>query len=86
MHICGVFILAKHNILSSFLQSSALVKLIWVRVRFKCTRHCFGMLLLPPMAHISVLESSQNSLHEVKSAYPTAKVFLGGAFNSPGIN
>ena len=38
------------------------------------------------MAHISVLVDLQNSLHEVKSAYPTAKIFLGGDFNSPGIN
>ena len=38
------------------------------------------------MAHISVLEDLQNSLHEVKSAYPIAKIFLGGDFNSSGIN
>ena len=33
------------------------------------------------MAHISVLEGLHNSLHEVKSAYPTAKIFLGGDFD-----
>ena len=25
-------------------------------------------------------------MYDVKSAYPTAKIFLGGVFNSPGIN
>ena len=38
------------------------------------------------MAHISVLEDLQNSLYEVKSAFPTAKIFFGGDFNSPDIN
>ena len=38
------------------------------------------------MAHISVLEDLQNSLREVKSAYPTAEIFLGGDFNLSGIN
>ena len=36
------------------------------------------------MAHISVLEDLQNSLHEVKSAYPAAKIFLGRDLNLLG--
>ena len=38
------------------------------------------------MAPISVLDDLQNSLHDIKSAYTTAKIFLGRNFNSPGIN
>ena len=38
------------------------------------------------MAPISVLDDLQTSLYDIKSAYPTAKIFLGGDFNSPGIN
>ena len=38
------------------------------------------------MAPISMLNDLQNSLHNVKSAYPMTKIFLGGDFNSPGIN
>ena len=33
-----------------------------------------------------MLDSLQTSLHDIKSAYPTDKIFLGGDFNSPGIN
>ena len=83
----GVFILAKQSIPSSFFQSSSSIELIWVRIHLKCTQDTvLGCFYCPPMAHISVLEDLQNSLHEVKSAYSTAKIFLGGDFNSPGIN
>ena len=82
----GVFILAKHNMLSSFLQSSSSVKLIWVDTHLKRTQDIvLGCLYCPPIVHISMLEHLQNSLHKVKSAYCTAKIFLGD-FNSPGIN
>ena len=38
------------------------------------------------MAHTFVLEDLQNLLCNIKSTYPTAKIFLEGDFNSPGIN
>ena len=38
------------------------------------------------MVPVSMLDDLQNSSHNVKSAYPMAKIFLGGDFNSPGIN
>ena len=79
--------MAKQNIPSSFFQSSSSTELIWVRIHLKHTQDIvLGCFYCPPMAHISVLEDLQNSLYEVKSAYPTAKIFLGGDFNSPSIN
>ena len=79
--------MAKQNIPSSFLQSSSSTELILVPIHLKRTQDIvLGCIYCPSMAHISVLEDLQNSLHEVKSAYPTAKIFLGGDFNSPGIN
>ena len=66
---------------------SSHLHLIWVRVYLKHTQDIvLGCFYFPPMALISVSEDLQNSLHKVKSAYPTAKIFLGGEFNSPGIH
>ena len=43
------------------------------------------LLVLSNGSYLCVREF-KNSLHELESAYPTAKIFLGRAFNSPGIN
>ena len=81
------FILTKHNIPSSFLQSSPSIELIWVRVHLKYRQDIIlGCFYCPSTAPISVLDDLQTSLHDIKSAYPTAKIFLVGDFNSPGIN
>ena len=51
-YVAGVFILAKHNIPLSFLQSSSSVELIWVRVHLKRTQDIIlGCFYCPPMAH-----------------------------------
>ena len=44
------------------------------------------LVYFPPNSPITVLDGLQVTISEIKSTYPTAKVLLGGDFNSPGIN
>ena len=48
-------------------------------------KFCLGMFLLPFNGSYLCVRAFTKFMYDIKSAYPTAKIFLGGDFNSPGI-
>ena len=76
-----MLILVKSNIPSSQIKCNSPIELIWL-----CNTDnniIIGSFYYPPHPSVTILAQS---LSDVRTMYPSARIILGGDFNSPGIN
>ena len=85
-HGGGVFILVRSDIPSSQIHVSESIEQIWVHVHKQHKQSIIlGAVYCPPNSLIEVLDRLHDTISDIRNSYPTAKLFLGGDFNSPGI-
>ena len=83
----GVFILVKSSIPSSQVKCNTSIELIWVRIHNNTDNDIIiGSFYCPPHSPITVLDELAQSISDIRTMYPSAKIIIGGDFNSPGIN
>ena len=82
----GVFILVKSSIPSSQVKCNTSIELIWVRIHNNTDNIIIGSFYCPPHSPITVLDELAQSISDIRTMYPSAKIIIGGDFNSPGIN
>jgi len=72
---------------SSIINSSTPIEIIWVKLHINNNKDIIlGSFYCPPNSPTATLDELQTSIHEIKSKYPTATIYLGGDFNCPGID
>ena len=86
-HGGGVFILVRSDIPSSLIHVSKSIEQIWVHIQKQHKQSIIlGSVYFPLNSPITVLDELQDTISGFRNSHPTAKLLLGGDFNSPGIN
>ena len=86
-HGGGVFILVRSDISSSLIHVSESIEQIWVHIHKQYKQSIIlGSVYFPPNSTVTVLDELQDTISKIGNSHPTAKLLLGGDFNSPGID
>ena len=83
----GVSIAIRSDLPSCQLDTVPNLEIIWVQLHFISFNDIIlGCFYRPPNSPLSMQNDLRNSLQQIRSQFPGAKIILGGDFNCPGVD